>query len=175
MCTGFYALGLGPMHNFVAGVGVYFLIRMRKILLKQEKSCRYSYAGIFLYVLIITFNNLLLGLYSPVLDSFIHIKIWISIQESFLTGIVLFSVILFIFILININKKDPFYFWFVYIVAFSAVRHIVQMIFSSSSPWMWRNIGIFEMPVLFGWLMLIIKTLKSECQFGPINPHPERP
>ena len=171
ICTQFQNLGLVPMSYFVSGIGLFYLIHMRRSFKREYQYNKSNmlnvlYIGMYFYVILVSVNNFILGIYSFTQTQLFDLDLWFEIQERIMQALLLYSIILFALVIFYIFRKNnnimP---WILCASAGALMRNTVQFLFESRSIWLYKNMGLFDLPMLFGWLMIIIETFRREYQF----------
>ena len=159
----FQALGLMPMDYLVAGVGVFCSL----LFMKQYKSFRMLkreetvFKIFILYVLIVALFRFGTPIMSLIYASLKLKVLYDSAIEYILTG---YSILLCIIIPVVMDMKAKLPRW-LFFSTFSAIFASLQLhlFFNHSlSILIWRYSGIFDLFMLFGWLMIIHTLMHAE-------------
>ena len=167
----FQALGLIPMEYFVAGVGMFcgviFLKDSRRFeILKIHRFVMHLFMCI---VFLISISSLILPIFCTLLckDAQVGFRV-VKIREIVL---LVCSGILFVSALILIDKEIRLRRWFLLssiggILRFSIMR--VDQFFPDPFPFLiWRYLGVFDLIMLFGWLMILHALIHAEDDAEP--------
>ena len=168
LVTQFEALGMVPMNYFVAGVGVFFLVRLRNHLLVKERDAngRWVYLFFYLFILFISVFNLISGIFSFLHPHEFLSRIWLQAENWTNYTLILFALFLSYKILRSAPRENFFFKWLLFSSIAGVVRFGMLLPFIKTPIILYRYLGIFDLIMVFGWLMIIIGSMHKEYRFG---------
>ena len=165
----FQMLGLVPMNYFVAGVSVFFLVRLRNHLLVKERDTngRWVYLFFYLFILFVSVFNFINGIFSFIhssnkgVFSFLDLKvvlshIWFQVEDWTGYTLVLFALFLCYKILRSAPRENFFFKWLLFSSIAGVVRFTLLLPFINTPNLLYRYLGIFDLIMVFGWLHMLV-------------------
>lgn len=161
----FQAMGLNPMEYLVAGVGLFcsviFLKQCRRFeILQGHRLIVRSFISV-------VFLTSLTSLSQPILFRFFG-DTELTANFDFFREVVLLvcNLVIFISILVHVGGKDKLKRWMLLSGIGGILRYTIMRIdqwFRDPIPLLiWRYLGVFDMIMLFGWLMIIHTLMHAE-------------
>ena len=169
LVSNFEVLGMIPMNFLVAGTGLFsffYLLRHNKFL--KINSRFYFFSKLFLsYIILISLFNLVQGAY-PVFSSFIYLskEKWFAISSLLNKIPFVFSLVILFIAFFILPLKSSLNCWIFYSAATGLVRYGILVLVKTLPPLLYRYYGVFDLIMLFGWLMIINTSIKKEYSFG---------
>ena len=160
--TRFDTLGMAPMCYFAGGVGLFccWLFIKRSTIFKSQVHSKLLLRLFISYVYVITIINFLKGFVNLIQsDNAINIFRVISSLYPFLF---IFSMVVFIGSIFRMIQKNVIIMWIAYSSFVGCLTYCVLFLFESSSVILWRFSGIFDLFMLFGWLMIVHTLIRLE-------------
>ena len=160
----FRVLGMAPMFYLVAGVGFFCCFFIGKRFSVFSISSRYSFIHklFFAFVLIISIQNFSEGV-SHLLKLIRNINLQLQFIPDWIFCVFSFSLSLLIVFLIPL--KSSLSRWMLYSTVTGFIRYGVPVVFGLPQM-LHRFMGVFDLIMLFGWLMIIVTLLRMEFDFG---------
>lgn len=163
LATRFFVLGMVPMHFLVAGVGFFvcFYLGKRFSLFPIYKKDSILPKIFFAYVLIVSLFNFFGGLCFSIglFREFLLRMHFIPDQ-----ALCAFSGFLSLWISFLVPLKSSLLKWMLYSVVAGFIRYSVPLVFGLP-VWLYRYLGVLDLIMLFGWLMMIITLMRLEYGF----------
>jgi len=104
----------------------------------------------------------------PIFNSIIHLSPnrWFTIKS--LVDIIIFIVSLIIFFgcLLMASSKHSIYRWIFYSAGAALIRYGTSIFLKTLPSLFYRYSGVFDLIMIFGWLMIINTSIKKEYSFG---------
>lgn len=161
LITRFEVVGMLPMSYFVAGTGASFLIficKYRASLFFKLKQ-RYLIILFLLNILLISIFQLFTGIRYIISDLLIVGELWIKIKLA-LNIYMSISFFLLTF-LIKIFLYNSMLKWLLFSAIIGFVRYGIALILSILPDLIYRYLGILDILMLFGWLMILTTLIKE--------------
>ena len=176
--TRFHVLGMIPMSYLVSGVGcffLYFLLRKKQFFPVHFKYSLFIYIYI-LYVFIMFVSNFIIGNYRILVFASIlnNSNEFLSDMTTYSRQLLFFLSLILILMIIHmiLSKKAPS-FWIIISTGVYPLYYIIGDFFIygevcipvKTPSLIYRYSGIFDLIVLFGWLMVMRIMLDKEYGF----------
>lgn len=159
----FKVLGMLPMSYFVAGTGVSFLFYISKywnsIFVSYKK--RYLFIIFIINIFLISLFQLLTGVRHIVGKTFISDYLWIQISDVF-DGFIIISFLFIIIILLKASLNHILSKWLMFCAIIGFTRHGIECILRILPEIIYRYLGVLDIIMLFGWLMIITTFINEE-------------
>ena len=162
--TRFELLGMLPIHYLVSGMGASFFINVKKynniMMYDQRSRCFLNMS--FIYFLLISLFHFSCGFRVVIGKLFISDDTWFQI-ESVIHFIFVF--IAFSLLIVNIfirSFHDTLFRWTFYSLSVVVLKYGILIFMKNLPTLLFRYFGIFDLLMLFGWLMIIITLIKEE-------------
>ena len=168
LVSNFQILGMIPMSFLVAGTGVFlifYLLRHNKIF-KIDSRSSFLFNLFVPYIILISFFNLVRGTY-PVFSPAVHFSTekWFAITSLIYKVIFILSLIVFFSAFSMLFLKHSLNRWVFYSAAIALIRYGIPIFLKILPPLLYRYFGVFDLIMLFGWLMIISTFIKKEYGF----------
>jgi hypothetical protein len=157
------SVGMVPMHFLIGGVGFFFCFYVGKRFSIFNHHTKYSIIHILSFALIVLVS---------VFNLFAAISMSIKIFQVFMVRIgfipewvfSVFSGLLSLLIVFLIPLKSSLSRWMLYSAVTCFIRYCIPLVIGLPEL-LYRYMGVFDLIMLFGWLMIIITLLRLEYGF----------
>jgi hypothetical protein len=160
-------IGMVPMHYLVSGIALFlllFLSRRLSIFLRNRLPSHFLffYLG---FVVLVFFSDLLIGL-SNIFGKIAlgNLSFFVKISSTILMNYLI--ICLFMFRKILFVRRVPLVKWIRVSVIGGIIRFGIHIVFPPPSMEIYANMGVIDLIMLFGWLMMIVVIIQKEINDG---------
>ena len=162
----FKTLGMIPMHYLVSGMGASLFFNVKKynnIMIYDQKSRCFLNLSFVLFFLISLFH-FSYGFRVALGKLFISDDTWFQIISVIYFIFVFVSCLLFIINIFIIFFKNTLFKWTFYSLSVIVLKYGILILLKNLPTLLFRYYGIFDLLMLFGWLMIIFTLFKDKYE-----------
>jgi len=142
----------------ISAVGLFTFVFMGRSLFPfPSRKERNLMEGWILTIFLIVIYHLLLAsmgflpksLHSLCIKKVIEFSGYVDVAFSF------FAFLLFFLTLFVLSRRDPVFKWLLFTAVFTTLSYLISVCWDPMPSLVFRYSGVFDLPMLFGWLMII--------------------